>query len=225
MNGPGGDEFNDGGIYEEIEKYKLELELEGDSGAQNDLAGRDDGDDDWGLPANYASLNLEAEPDQRPVWDLVKRFWKPKECQKSKRQLAAEKKSKTLQAQREGRAAAGKKPETDEEGELDTDEDGDEEEPSTSDVEGKFQYCWRLSAPEPYERAGAVGKRWIPVRFDENADSLKKLNQGKLHWIVAARWWVQCKTVRERVVGKIAIYDKDFVNTGKTFAHLKMCDT
>ncbi|KAM7219209.1 hypothetical protein V8F06_005378 [Rhypophila decipiens] len=200
--GRGNDGMDMNGILEEITKI-----------GAGDGEGEEGG---WGLPANYTSLKLEAALQGESAWQLVKRPWEPTKEQKSKAQLADEKRKEKVRKERAAaRAKRG--------GESDAEGEDDEEEPGTTTVEEKFHYYWRLSAPEPYKRAGAVGKRWRAVHFNSLAETIDELDKGELHWIVDARWQEECRK-KNGSVKYIAVFDKYFAPTGRTFGDLKIME-
>jgi hypothetical protein len=201
----------------------------GTHNANNQMLLEDTRDGDRGFPANYASIALYDGYGKQSVWQCVKRPWNPRDDQLTPGQLAAKNAKKRAEEKR-ALAEAGQ---TTGASQDDADDEEENEEPGEDDgSDDKSHFYWRLSTPEVYTRAGAVGHRWRAVEYPPSApNSIQEIPRVyKISWILETRFddfrsgtgsntnvviWQAKNGVMERV--KVNANSETFVNIGALY--------
>jgi hypothetical protein len=123
--------------------------------------------DDLKFPANYISISRPKGYGEQSVWQCVKRPWKPRDDQLTPSQLAAKKRAEKKRATAEAERIKQQQSTGSASGASgDVEEAEEDDEPGDDDgQDDKFHFYWRLSLPQVYTRAGAVGRRWRAVEY------------------------------------------------------------
>lgn len=176
----------------------------------------------WEYPANYSKIQLEEERGGQPVWQVVKRPLSKDEMDRLHDEAKKKQAKRVAELQAE-KLAAG----------VDAEEAAIVEEDEEVYVPEKFHYYWRLSAPNAYEKAGAVGSHWRPILLStEGSGQNMKIKpeklgvletKGRLYWLKEAR--LQQKLTEGTLGGtqsRLLIFDKEFNETALSVNEIKI---